>query len=102
VKYKGKWRLYANGDMMKASGVSVGDIVDVELEFDPEQRTVPIPPRFKTVLDSDKASADAFAALTPGRQKEILRYLGSLKTEASLDRNIQRVLTQLRSPDRKG
>ena len=96
VRYKGRWRLYVNGEMMKASGVAVSDVVDVLLEYDPDERTVRVPTKFKAVLDADVQAAAAFMALTPGRQKEILRYLGSLKAEASLDRNIARVLAQLR------
>ncbi len=96
VKYKGKWRLYVNGEMIKASGAAVGSVAAVELEYDPKKRPVPVPERFKAFLDSDHRLASAFASLTPGRQKEILRYLGSLKTDDSLDRNIQRVVAQLR------
>jgi len=96
VKYKGTWRLYVNGEMLKASGLSVGDTAQVALEFDPRERTVPVPPRFRTALDSDRRVAEAFAGLTPGRQKEILRYLGSLRSDEALDRNIERVLSQLR------
>jgi hypothetical protein len=97
VKYKGKWRLYVNGEMLKTSGLSVGDIADFEIEFDPVERRAPVPPRFRGALDSDEGAAEAFDKLTPGRQKEILRYLGSLKSEEALARNIERVLSQLRS-----
>ena len=97
VKYGGKWRLYVNGEMMKASDVRVGDFANIELEYDPKPRTLPVPPRLEAALRSDPIAAAAFAVLTPGRRKEILRYLGSLKTEASLERNIERVLVQLRN-----
>ena len=97
VKYKGKWRLYVNGKMLKASGLSVGDTADFEIEFDPMERKAPVPPRFRVALDSDQCAAEAFDKLTPGRQKEILRYLGSLKSDDALERNIERVLSQLRS-----
>ena len=96
VKYKGKWRLYVNGEMLKASGLSVGDIAHVDLEYDPRERKVPVPPRFRTALDSDPNVAVAFEKLTPGRQKEILRYLGSLRSDSALERNIGRVLARLR------
>ena len=97
VKYKGKWRLYVNGKMLKASGLSVGDTGDFEIEFDPAERKVPVPPKFRVALDIDPRVAQAFDKLTPGRQKEILRYLNSMKSEEALERNIERVLDQLRS-----
>ena len=97
VKYEGKWRLYVNGEMLKASGLSVGDTGDFEIEFDPAERKVPVPPKFRVALDIDPRVAQAFDKLTPGRQKEILRYLNSMKSEEALERNIERVLDQLRS-----
>ena len=97
VKHKDKWRLYVKGEMLKASGLSVGDTADFEIEFDPVERKAPVPPRFRGALDSDEGAAEAFDKLTPSRQKEILRYLGSLKSEEALERNIERVLSQLRS-----
>jgi len=38
----------------------------------------------------------AFKKLTPYRQKEIVRYLGSLKTEEALQRNIEKVIASLK------
>jgi len=97
VRYRGKWRLYVNGEMLKASGLNVGDTAHFEIEFDPSERIVPVPPKFRAALDSDPRVAEAFDKLTPGRKKEILRYLGSLRSDAAVERNIERVLTQLRS-----
>jgi hypothetical protein len=96
VKYKGAWRLYINGEMLKASGLSVDDTANVEIEFDPRPREVPVPPKFAKALKDDKTANAEFDKLTPGRKKEILRYLGFLKSEDALDRNIDRVLKHLR------
>lgn len=102
VKYKGAWRLYINGGMLRSSGLRVGDIAAVEIEFDPRPREVPVPPKFAKVLRADKAAKAEFEGLSPSRQKEILRYLGSLKTEESLDRNIERTLKHLRGEKTDG
>lgn len=96
VKYQGLWRLYVNGEMLKNSGLKVGDTADVEIEFDPRPREVPVHPKFAKALKSDKIANAEFDKLTPGRKKEILRYLGFLKSEEALDRNIDRVLKHLR------
>ncbi len=95
VKYRGAWRLYINVSMLKASGLEVGDVADIEIAFDPRPRTVPVPERFENALAKNKQARAAFDALTPSRQKEILRYLGSLKTEASLERNVEKVIEQM-------
>ncbi|MEQ1764261.1 MAG: DUF1905 domain-containing protein, partial [Pyrinomonadaceae bacterium] len=47
VKYQGAWRLYINGPMLKDSGLSVGDIAKIEIEFDPQPREEPMPPKLK-------------------------------------------------------
>lgn len=95
VKYRGAWRLYLNGLIRKAAGVDVGDRVTVTLAFDPAPRKTPVPPAFAKALAGNPRAKAAFAALAPSRQKELLRYLGSLKQKASLDRNIQRMLRHL-------
>ena len=34
VKYSGKWRLYLNTPMRKAAGIDVGDVANVQIDFD--------------------------------------------------------------------
>ncbi len=98
VKYGGAWRLYLNGPMRKSAGIGgngTGDIADVELDFDPAPRVTPIPEKFAAALKKNKIAKDEFDKLSPSRQKEILRYLGSMKTEESLARNVEKVVKHL-------
>src|SRR5215212_4505998 len=95
VKYQGAWRLYINGPMRDAAGIDVGDQARIRLEVDPRPRTEPIHPKFTPALDRNKTAQIAFEKLVASRQKEILRYLNSLKTEESLDRNIEKVMQHL-------
>jgi hypothetical protein len=99
VKYLGAWRIYINGPMLNASGLKVGDTANVEIEFDPRPRETPVPPKFAKALKQDKIAKAEYEKLSPSRKKEILRYLGFLKSEESLDRNIERVLAHLRDED---
>jgi hypothetical protein len=95
VKYRGAWRLYINGPMLAASGSRAGDNAHIEIEFDDAPREIPVPQRFADALANHERAKAAFDELSPSRQKEILKYLGYLKTEASLDRNIEKVIRQL-------
>ena len=97
VKFRGAWRLYINGPMLNDSGLSVGDTATVDIEFDPRPREVAMPKKFADALRNDGTARVEFDKLTPSRQKEILRYLGSLKTEASIERNVERVILHLRN-----
>ena len=95
VRYQGAWRLYINGIMREAAGVDVEDEPHIKIEFDPTPRTEPMHPRLESALAREKSAKEAFENLLPSRQKEILRYLNSMKTEESVDRNIERVIKYL-------
>jgi hypothetical protein len=95
VKYQGAWRLYLNTPMRQESGIDVGDDATVEIEFDPEPRIVPINPKLARGLSKNMEAKAAFEKLAPSRQKEILRYLNSMKTEESLTRNVEKVIQYL-------
>jgi hypothetical protein len=92
VRYSGAWRLYINGPMLKASGRKVGDKTTITIAFDPEERSVPMHPKLEVALKSNKKAKEIFDQLPPSRQKEIIRYISYLKTEASVDKNVERAM----------
>lgn len=104
VRYSGDWRLYINGVMAKAAGIKftdsikviVGRKIKVTVGFNPAPPTYSIPVSLQKALTKDKKAKTAFDKLTPGRKKEIARYLGFMKTGESLNRNIERLLKHLR------
>ncbi len=89
VKYKGEWRLYINGPMLKVSNKNVGESVKIEIEFDPEERKIAFHPKLKVAIDKNKKAKTVFDSLAPSLQKEIIRYIANLKTEASVEKNIK-------------
>lgn len=89
------YRLFVNGPMLKGSGTKLGDTVKFTIEQDFEKREEPFPVLFRKELVTHSLQA-AFDELTPARKKEILRYLNHLKTEESLLRNIDKVISQLK------
>ncbi|MGH2567460.1 MAG: YdeI/OmpD-associated family protein [Bacteroidota bacterium] len=95
VKYRSAWRLYLNGEMRSNAGIDIGDMAAVELEFDPVPRIVPMHPVFTRALSRNKKARAAFGKLTPSHQKEILRYLHSLKTKESVVRNVGTIIRRL-------
>lgn len=100
VRYSGHWRLYINGPMLKASQKQVGDKVTLHIEFDPEVRSIPVHPKLTKALNKNKTAKSVFESLPPSRQKEIIRYLSFLKTEISVDRNVDRVIQFLSGKSR--
>ena len=95
VKYNGKWRLYLNGPMRQAAGIDVGDIANVEIDFDSKPRDVPMHPKLRKAFQLNSKAKAAFDKLSPSRQKEILKYINFLKAEESVDRNVARALEHL-------
>lgn len=95
VKYSGKWRLYLNTPMRKAAGIDVGDMADVEIEFDPKPRLLTMHVKLKQALNKNKKAKTVFEKLSPSAQKEIIRYINNLKSEESRLRNINKAIAQL-------
>ena len=95
VKYNGKWRLYLNGPMRKVAGKDVGDKIDIQIDFDPRPRITPMHLKLKKAFKENKKAKDVFDKLSPSRQKEILRYINFLKSEESIDKNVQRAIAHL-------
>lgn len=90
------YRLYVNGLMLKGSNTKVGDTVVFTLEQAAKSKdsNLPMPPLLQIKLKEHKLAA-AFKALAPFRQKEILRYLNHIKTEATLQKNIDKLMLVL-------
>ena len=95
VKYSGKWRLYLNGAMRKVAGKDIGDTIEIKIDYDPKERTTSMHPKLKSALKENKLAKASFDALSPSRQKEILRYINNLKSEAALEKNITRAIAHL-------
>ncbi|MEN9327996.1 MAG: hypothetical protein RI947_804 [Candidatus Parcubacteria bacterium] len=95
VKFRGAWRLYLNTPMREAAHVDVGDTVTVTVEFDSKPRVTPTPKQLASALAANPIASTAFDTLTPYRQKEIKRYINSLKSEEAIARNIEKVLRYL-------
>ncbi len=95
VKFRGAWRLYINGPMMKDSKLKIGDIATIEIEFDPRPREVPMPAALDAALRKHPESRAAFNRLAPSRRKEIVRYIGSLKSADAIAKNVDRILRHL-------
>lgn len=92
VKWKGAWRLYLNMPMRRAAQKDVGDVAEFEIVYDPIERVFPIHPKFEKALQKNKQAREIFNSLRPSLQLEINRYFSFLKTEETIDRNVERAI----------
>lgn len=70
----------------------MGDTVAVTIQYDASKRETPFPTLFKKALEENPEAKKVFYGLPPSRQKEIKRYIGNLKTEASRDKNVRKAM----------
>ncbi len=85
----GKFYIIVNKKKRDGLGIVAGDKVAVELVIDESKYGLPMPPEFREVLKQDKAGDKAFHALTPGKQRSLLYFLGNIK---DIDKRIHQAL----------
>jgi hypothetical protein len=88
-------RLYLDTWMRETAGVGVGDSVHVALKPDHESREIPLPGRLIEMLEANPGAREAWQALAPSRQREILTYLNFLKTPEALEHNVHKTIARL-------
>ena len=100
VRFKGKWRLYINTSMLKNSPKRIGEEIEIRVAYDPISRKIEAHPKFTSALAENLAAKEIYEQLRPSLQHEIVRYLAHLKTEASLEKNIQKAIQFLLGKER--
>lgn len=96
MKYAGEWRLYINLTMLKNSPKRVGEMIEVSVEFDDADRTVTIHPELDKAIREDPEIVKNFGNLIPSRKLELIRYINNLKTEAAIQKNIEKIIRHLK------
>lgn len=95
MKYLGEWRLYVNLIMLKNSPKRIGEIIEVTLKYDDSDRSISIHPQLEQAIKSSVLATSNFEKLIPSRRHELIRYINNLKTEASIQRNIEKIVRHL-------
>ncbi|WP_139423693.1 YdeI/OmpD-associated family protein [Chryseobacterium mulctrae] len=95
MKYLGEWRLYINLTMLKDSPKRIGEMLEIFVEFDNSDRTISIHPDLEKAIRENRIALQNFENLIPSRRLELIRYINNLKTEASIQRNIEKIIRYL-------
>lgn len=96
MKYKGEWRLYINVTMLKDSPKRIGETVDIFIEYDNSERKISMHPDLEKAINENPVALKNFEKLTPSRKSELIKYINHLKTEKSIQRNIQKIIQHLK------
>jgi len=81
--------IIVNKQKRDAIGIVAGDTVNVELTKDDSKYGLPMPEEFREVLNQDPDGDRLFHALTAGKQRSMLYYLGNIK---DIDKRIHAAL----------
>lgn len=95
MKYLGEWRLYINLTMLKDSPKRIGEMIEVFVEFDNEERIITMHPNLEKAIKENPVALQNFQNLIPSRRLELVRYINNLKTETSIQRNIEKIIQHL-------
>ncbi|KXJ98550.1 MAG: hypothetical protein UZ17_ACD001002619 [Acidobacteria bacterium OLB17] len=85
----GRFHIIVNKQKRDALGIAAGDKVEVELTVDESKYGLPMPEEFREVLDQDPKGDELFHALTRGKQRSALYYIGKIK---DIDKRIHTAL----------
>lgn len=95
MKYLGEWRLYINLTMLKNSPKRIGEVIEVVVVYDDSDRSISIHPQLEKAIRESALATENFKNLIPSRRHELIRYINNLKTEASIQRNIEKIIRHL-------
>ena len=83
-------------DQRAAAGVEIGDVVDIEVERDEEERTVELPPDLEAALEGEPELRDAFDELSYTARRERVLTIASAKRQETRERRLASLLQELR------
>ncbi len=86
----GTWFITINKKRRDKLKLREGSPVSASLVSDESEYGLPMPPEFAAVLDSDEEGNALFHALTPGKQRTLLYFVGNVQHP---DTRIHRTLT---------
>lgn len=93
----GPYRLFVNFIMMKGGKTALGEVAEFVIEQDTvaEDKQYPMPDLLAVaLLENDLETA--FENLTASRRKDILKYLFYVKTKETMQKNLAKVISQLK------
>jgi hypothetical protein len=93
----GKPMIGVSADVRSAAGVSAGQVVDVELELDTDNRVVALPPELADLLAADPVARAAYDKLSYSNQRRIVEPIDQTKSPETRQRRIDKAIETLRA-----
>jgi Bacteriocin-protection, YdeI or OmpD-Associated/Domain of unknown function (DUF1905) len=92
---KGCYRLAIHGDVRKKLKMDAGGVLEVALQRDEEPREPVLPPALALALRNAPKAQAAFRQMTTALRRQVVRYLVSVKQQATLERRVAKMVRAL-------
>ncbi len=89
--------LIVSRSTIKTAGISFRTSADMEFRPDPAPHQLDMPEELRLALDQDDAARERWATFTLGRQRSLVSYITSAKTEATRIRRAVELATRIRT-----
>jgi len=94
--------MVVNKQMREGGKCKAGDLVEVVLQRDRDERVVEVPSEIKKVIASNKTAEKTWESLSFTHQKEWLRAIGEAKREETKQARIKKMMDALKAGKRVG
>lgn len=92
----GTYMLGVSAEVREKTGVAGGDVVDVDLELDAEERVVTVPPELAKALRREPAAARFFEGLPYSQQRWFVSGIEGAKKPETRKRRVEAAVARLR------
>lgn len=86
----GRWYLMLPKSLIKKAGIGIGTAVEVAFKVLPQDE-VEVPVELAVALQTQLKAREAWAALSPGKQRGLAYLVASAKQPATKDRRVEQV-----------
>lgn len=93
--------MVVNAALRKAAGCKAGDVVEVVMEEDREERVVDVPEYLIKLIQSDAKTAESWEKLSFTHRKEYVREITEARKPETKERRIAATMGALRKGERK-
>jgi bacteriocin resistance YdeI/OmpD-like protein/uncharacterized protein DUF1905 len=94
--------MVVNKQMREGGQCKAGDVVEVVLQRDREERVVEVPTEIKRVIASNKTAEATWNSLSFTHQKEWVRAIGEAKREETRQSRIKKMMDAMKAGKRVG
>ena len=92
---KGCYRLAIHGDIRKKLKMDAGAVLEIAVQRDEEPREPVLPPALVLALRNSPKAQAAFRQMTTALRRQVVRYLVSVKQQATLERRVTKMIRTL-------